>query len=124
MWSFALVHSGWYDAVSLARWYYEMWAPDVHNLILLTGTPLRVPLHINCSKPRAIRRKQGEKVRYKVHQGWCDVEQMLKRISARHNVLVHTDIAETERLKQGLLQVCLQPGSEIDLLSPGDQLIF
>lgn len=110
---------------SLARWYYGMWAPEVQNLILLTGhTATGTFAHQLLENPEQYGTCRAEKVRYKVHQGWHDVERMLNRVAARHNVLVHTDIAETERLRQGLLAGQFRSGTEIDLLSPGDELIF
>lgn len=110
---------------SSARWYYEKWAPEVQNLILLTGhTAAGTFAHQLLEHPEQYGKCRVEKVRYKVHQGWHDVEQMLNRVSARHNVLVHTDIAETERLRQRLLAGQFRPGTDIELLSPGDELIF
>ncbi|MGF6357363.1 Cft2 family RNA processing exonuclease [Paenibacillus sp. 4624] len=110
---------------SLARWYYGMWAPEMQNLILLTGhTSAGTFAHQLLENPEQYGTCRVEKVRYKVHQGWHDVERMLNRVSARHNVLVHTDIAETGRLRQGLLAGQCQSGTDIDLLSPGDELIF
>lgn len=109
----------------LARWYYGMWAPEMQNLILLTGhTSTGTFAHQLLENPEQYGTCRVEKVRYKVHQGWNDVERMLNRVSARHNVLVHTDIAETERLRQGLLVGQSRSGTDIDLLSPGDELIF
>ncbi|MDP9700793.1 Cft2 family RNA processing exonuclease [Paenibacillus intestini] len=110
---------------SLARWYYGMWAPEVQNLILLTGhTSAGTFAHQLLESPEQYGTCRVEKVRYKVHQGWHDVERMLNRVSARHNVLVHTDLAETERLRQELLAGQFRSGTDIDLLSPGDELIF
>lgn len=114
---------------ALARWYYGEWASDGNNLVLLTGHAAGGTFaHQLLDMPERYGMCRVEKVRYKVHQGWLDVELMLKRVSARHNVLVHTDYAETERLRQGLLREHLQRESEIDLeidlLSPGDELIF
>ncbi|WP_308723044.1 MBL fold metallo-hydrolase [Paenibacillus polysaccharolyticus] len=110
---------------SLARWYYGMWAPEVQNLILLTGhTSAGTFAHQLLESPEQYGTCRVEKVRYKVHQGWHDVERMLNRVNARHNVLVHTDLAETERLRQGLLAGQFRSGTDIDLLSPGDELIF
>ncbi|SCY60464.1 Beta-Casp domain-containing protein [Paenibacillus polysaccharolyticus] len=109
----------------LARWYYGMWAPEMQNLILLTGhTSTGTFAHQLLENSEQYGTCRVEKVRYKVHQGWNDVERMLNRVSARHNVLVHTDIAETERLRQGLLVGQSRSGTDIDLLSPGDELIF
>ncbi|WP_434748392.1 MBL fold metallo-hydrolase [Paenibacillus amylolyticus] len=110
---------------SLARWYYEMWALEAENLILLTGhTAAGTFAHQLLEDPEKYGVCKVEKVRYKVHQGWADVEQMLNGVHARHNVLVHTDLAETERLRQGLLGGHVRPGTDIDLLSPGDGLFF
>lgn len=110
---------------SLARWYYGMWAPEMQNLILLTGhTSAGTFAHELLENSEQYGTCGVEKVRYKVHQGWHDVERMMNRVSARHNVLVHTDIIETERLRQGLLAGQYRSGTDIDLLSPGDELIF
>ncbi|MBB6024420.1 Cft2 family RNA processing exonuclease [Paenibacillus sp. JGP012] len=110
---------------SLARWYHGEWATNANNLILLTGhTAGGTFAHQLLENPRQYGMCSVKKVRYKVHQGWQDVEHMLNRISARHNVLVHTDLAETERLSQGLLGGLFRPEADIDLLSPGDELIF
>ena len=114
---------------AMARWYYGEWASDGNNLVLLTGHAGGGTFaHQLLDMPERYGMCRVEKVRYKVHQGWLDVELMLKRVSARHNVLVHTDYAETERLRQGLLREHLQRESEIDLeidlLSPGDELII
>ncbi|WP_342553846.1 MBL fold metallo-hydrolase [Paenibacillus sp. FSL R7-0652] len=110
---------------SLARWYYEVWASDANNLVLLTGhTAAGTLAHQLLESPEQYGVCGVKKVRYKVHQGWRDVEYMINRVSARHNVLVHTNLAETERLRVGLLGGQFRSGTSIDLLSPGDELIF
>ncbi|PYE42341.1 MBL fold metallo-hydrolase [Paenibacillus barcinonensis] len=116
---------------SLARWYYGEWASDVNNMILLTGHTARGTFAYQLlENPQQFGICQVQKVRYKVHQGWQDVEHMMKQITARHNVLVHTDYAETERLRAGLLGGHVRPRPDkadtehIALLSPGDELMF
>lgn len=110
---------------SLAHWYYERWASDEKNLILLTGHVAAGTFADELLKnPEAHGKCEVRKLRYKVHQGWRDVEQMLGRISARHTVLVHTDLAETERLRQGLLDENSSVEADIYALSPGDELTF
>ncbi|WP_366291520.1 MBL fold metallo-hydrolase [Paenibacillus sp. AN1007] len=110
---------------SLAQWYYKVWASDANNLILLTGhTSAGTFAYQLLETPEQYGVCRVEKVRYKVHQGWQNVEHMFNQISARHSVLVHTDLAETERLRQGLLGGLFRPEADIDLLSPGDELIF
>ncbi|MEK4664405.1 MBL fold metallo-hydrolase [Priestia sp. FSL H7-0729] len=110
---------------SLAHWYYERWASDEKNLILLTGHAAAGTFADELLKnPEAHGKCEVRKLRYKVHQGWRDVEQMLGRISARHTVLVHTDLAETERLRQGLLDEGSSAEADIYALSPGDELSF
>ncbi|WP_260871187.1 MBL fold metallo-hydrolase [Paenibacillus xylanexedens] len=108
---------------SLARWYYSQFSDREENLILLTGHVahgtfadklLRVPDKYGVCEVR--------KIRYKVHQGWKDVERMLHRTPARHTVLVHADRAETDRLKEGLLRNSPSPGTVIHSLSAGDEL--
>lgn len=108
---------------SLARWYYSQFSDREENLILLTGHVahgtfadklLRVPDQYGVCEVR--------KIRYKVHQGWKDVERMLHRTPARHTVLVHADRAETDRLKEGLLRKSPSPGTVIHSLSAGDEL--
>ncbi|WP_340400190.1 MBL fold metallo-hydrolase [Paenibacillus sp. FSL H8-0079] len=108
---------------SLARWYYSQLSDREENLILLTGHVahgtfadklLRVPDKYGVSEVR--------KIRYKVHQGWKDVERMLHQIPARHTVLVHADREETDRLKEGLLRNSPSPGTVIHSLSTGDEL--
>ncbi|WP_458124983.1 MBL fold metallo-hydrolase [Paenibacillus sp. Z3-2] len=108
---------------SLARWYYSQLSDREENLILLTGHVahgtfadklLRVPDKYGACEVR--------KIRYKVHQGWKDVEQMLHGIPARHTVLVHADRAETDRLREGLLRNSPSPGTVIHSLSAGDEL--
>ncbi|MDQ0723143.1 Cft2 family RNA processing exonuclease [Paenibacillus sp. W4I10] len=110
---------------SLARWYYERWASDEKNLILLTGHVAAGTFADELLKnPEEYGECEVRKLRYKVHQGWRDVEQMLGRISARHTVLVHTDLVETERLRQGLLDEGSSAEADIYALSPGDELSF
>ncbi|MGQ8873667.1 MBL fold metallo-hydrolase [Paenibacillus sp. TSA_86.1] len=110
---------------SLARWYYKMWALEAENLVLLTGhTAAGTFAHQLLENPEKYGVCKVKKVRFKVHQGWADVEQMLNGVHARHNVLVHTDLAETERLRQGLLGGHVRPGTDIDLLAPGGALFF
>ncbi|WP_433749647.1 MBL fold metallo-hydrolase [Paenibacillus amylolyticus] len=110
---------------SLAHWYYERWSSDEKNLILLTGHVAAGTFADELLRnPEAYGKCEVRKLRYKVHQGWRDVEQMLDRISARHTVLVHTDLAETERLRQGLLDGSSSAGADIYALSPGDELFF
>ncbi|MFX3648195.1 MAG: MBL fold metallo-hydrolase [Paenibacillus sp.] len=110
---------------SLAHWYYERWSSDGKNLILLTGHVAAGTFADELLRnPEAYGKCEVRKLRYKVHQGWRDVEQMLDRISARHTVLVHTDLAETERLRQGLLDGSSSAGADIYALSPGDELFF
>ena len=110
---------------SLARWYYEKWASDEKNLILLTGHVAAGTFADELLRhPEEYGKCEVRKLRYKVHQGWRDVEQMLGRISARHTVLVHTDLAETERLRQGLLDEGSSAEADIHALSPGDELFF
>ncbi|MEO2210908.1 MBL fold metallo-hydrolase [Paenibacillus amylolyticus] len=108
---------------SLARWYYSQLSDREENLILLTGHVahgtfadklLRVPDKCRVCEVR--------KIRYKVHQGWKDVERMLHQVPARHAVLVHADRAETDRLKEGMLRNSPSPGTVIHSLSAGDEL--
>ncbi|MGN7415752.1 MBL fold metallo-hydrolase [Paenibacillus sp. SAF-068] len=108
---------------SLARWYYSQFSDREENLILLTGHVahgtfadklLRVPGQYGAC--------EVQKIRYKVHQGWKDVEQMLHRVPARHTVLVHADRAETDRLKDSLLRNSPSPETVIHSLSAGDEL--
>lgn len=108
---------------SLARWYYSQLSDKEENLILLTGHVahgtfadklLRVPDKYGACEVR--------KIRYKVHQGWKDVERMLHQVPARHTVLVHAGRAETDRLKEGLLRNSPSPGTVIHSLSAGDEL--
>ncbi|WKL04737.1 hypothetical protein Q0F98_18745 [Paenibacillus amylolyticus] len=108
---------------SLARWYYSQLSDREENLILLTGHVahgtfgdklLQVPDKYGVCEVR--------KIRYKVHQGWKDVERMLHLIPAKHTVLVHADRAETDRLKEGLLRNSPSPGTVIHSLSAGDEL--
>ncbi|GAS84729.1 MBL fold metallo-hydrolase [Paenibacillus amylolyticus] len=108
---------------SLARWYYSQLSDSEENLILLTGHVahgtfadklLQVPDNYGACEVR--------KIRYKVHQGWKDVERMMLGIPARHTVLVHAERAETDRLKEGLLKNSPSPGTVIHSLSAGDEL--
>ncbi|MEK4271922.1 MBL fold metallo-hydrolase [Paenibacillus sp. FSL R7-0026] len=108
---------------SLARWYYSQLSDKEENLILLTG---HVAHGTFADKLLRVPDKYGvcdvRKIRYKVHQGWKDVERMLHQIPARHTVLVHADRAETDRLKEGLLRNSPSPGTVIHSLSAGDEL--
>ncbi|MEK3923597.1 MBL fold metallo-hydrolase [Paenibacillus sp. FSL K6-2393] len=108
---------------SLARWYYSQLSDREENLILLTG---HVAHGTFADKLLRVPDKYGvcvvRKIRYKVHQGWKDVERMLHQVPARHTVLVHTDRAETDRLKEGLLRNSPSPGTVIHSLSAGDEL--
>ncbi|MDR9748278.1 MBL fold metallo-hydrolase [Paenibacillus taichungensis] len=109
---------------SLARWYYSQFADDENNLVLLTGhvsagtyaySVLQNPANHGACEVR--------KIRYKVHQGWKDVEKMLHQVPARHMVLVHADRAETDKLREGLLSEKSVSGKGIlHSLSPGDEL--
>ncbi|PIH56523.1 hypothetical protein CS562_26830 [Paenibacillus sp. LK1] len=109
---------------SLARWYYSQFADDEHNLVLLTG-------HVSAGtyayrllqNPATHGACEVRKIRYKVHQGWKDVEKMLHQVPARHTVLVHADRAETDKLREGLLSEKSVSGKGIlHSLSPGDEL--
>ncbi|WP_340015324.1 MBL fold metallo-hydrolase [Paenibacillus sp. FSL K6-1318] len=108
---------------SLARWYYSQLSDSEENLILLTG---HVAHDTFADKLLRVPDKYGvcevQKIRYKVHQGWKDVERMLHQIPASHTVLVHADRAETDRLKEGLLRNSPSPGTVIHSLSAGDEL--
>ncbi|WP_017691105.1 MBL fold metallo-hydrolase [Paenibacillus sp. PAMC 26794] len=108
---------------SLARWYYSQLSDREENLILLTG---HVAHGTFADKLLRVPDKYGAcevgKIRYKVHQGWKDVERMLHQVPARHTVLVHADRAETDRLKEGLLRNSPSPGTVIHSLSAGDEL--
>jgi len=109
---------------SLARWYYSQFADDEHNLVLLTGHvsagTYAYRLLQNPAKHGAC---EVRKIRYKVHQGWKDVEKMLHQVPARHTVLVHADRAETDKLREGLLSEKSVSGKGIlHSLSPGDEL--
>ncbi|WP_440115490.1 MBL fold metallo-hydrolase [Paenibacillus sp. QZ-Y1] len=110
---------------SLARWYYGQLSAREENLILLTG-------HVAAGtfaqklllQPKEYGQCKVRKIRYKVHQGWKDVERMLHRIPARHTVLVHTDRPETDRLRAGLRGNSPFPEADIHSMSPGDELSF
>lgn len=108
---------------SLARWYYSQLSDREENLILLTG---HVAHGTFADKLLRDSGKYGacevRKIRYKVHQGWKDVERMLHQVPARHTVLVHADRTETDRLKEGLLRNSPSPGTVIHSLSAGDEL--
>ena len=108
---------------SLARWYYSQLAESSENLILLTGhTAVGTFAQKLVQNPEEHGVCEVQKIRYKVHQGWLDVERMLQRVPARHTVLVHADKAETDRLREGLLKNSPSPEAEIYSLSPGDEL--
>ncbi|WP_258166163.1 MBL fold metallo-hydrolase [Paenibacillus sp. PCH8] len=108
---------------SLARWYYSQLSDREENLILLTGHTAHGTFADKLLRESG---KYGacevRKIRYKVHQGWKDVERMMHRIPTRHTVLVHADRAETDRLKEGLLRNSPSPGTAIHSLSAGDEL--
>ncbi|MCG7386218.1 MBL fold metallo-hydrolase [Paenibacillus sp. ACRRY] len=108
---------------SLARWYYSQLAESGENLILLTGhAAVGTFAQQLAQNPAEHGACEVQKIRYKVHQGWLDVERMLQRVPARHTVLVHADKAETDRLREGLLKNSPSPEAEVYSLSPGDEL--
>ncbi|UPK44304.1 MBL fold metallo-hydrolase [Paenibacillus pabuli] len=109
---------------SLARWYYSQFADDENNRVLLTGHvsagTFAYRLLQNPAKHGAC---EVWKIRYKVHQGWKDVERMLHQVPARHTVLVHADRAETDKLREGLLRgKWVSEKGILHSLSPGDEL--
>ncbi|MFC9711239.1 MBL fold metallo-hydrolase [Paenibacillus sp. NPDC056933] len=109
---------------SLSRWYYSQFAENENNLVLLTGHvsagTYAYRLLQNPAKHGAC---EVRKIRYKVHQGWKDVEKMLHQVPARHTVLVHADKEETDRLRAGLLREPRFSGKGmLHSLSPGDEL--
>lgn len=108
---------------TLARWYYSQLAESGENLILLTGhAAVGTFAQQLAQNPAEHGVCEVQKIRYKVHQGWLDVERMLQRLPARHTLLVHADKAETDRLRKGLLKNSPSPEAELHSLSPGDEL--
>ncbi|MET3938801.1 Cft2 family RNA processing exonuclease [Paenibacillus sp. PvP094] len=108
---------------SLARWYYSQLAESGENLILLTGhAAVGTFAQQLAQNPAEHGVCEVQKIRYKVHQGWLDVERMLQQLPARHTLLVHADKAETDRLREGLLKNSPSPEVELHSLSPGDEL--
>ncbi|NUU76217.1 MBL fold metallo-hydrolase [Paenibacillus xylanilyticus] len=108
---------------SLARWYYNQLADREENLILLTGhAAFGTFAQKLIQNPIEYGLCGVQKIRYKVHQGWLDVERMLQRLPARHTVLVHADKAETDRLREELSKQHPSSGRAIHSLSPGDEL--
>ncbi|MFS0873444.1 MBL fold metallo-hydrolase [Paenibacillus xylanilyticus] len=108
---------------SLARWYYNQLADREENLILLTGhAAVGTFAQKLIQNPAEYGVCEVQKIRYKVHQGWLDVEKMLQRVPARHTVLVHADKAETDRLREILVGNSPTPEVMIHSLSPGDEL--
>lgn len=108
---------------SLARWYYSQLAESGENLILLTGhAAVGTFAQKLAQNPAEHGVCEVQKIRYKVHQGWLDVERMLQRLPARHTLLVHADKAETDRLREGLIKNSPSPEAKVHSLSPGDEL--
>ncbi|MDQ0172168.1 MBL fold metallo-hydrolase [Paenibacillus tundrae] len=121
---------------ALARWYYSQLAGDENNMVLLTGHVSEGTYADQLSQaPEEHGKCEVRKVRYKVHQGWLDVERMIRRLPARHTILVHTNREETDKLRDHLLSEDMlsearlseaegaMPGQMIHSLSPGDELV-
>ncbi|MCG7379174.1 MBL fold metallo-hydrolase [Paenibacillus sp. ACRSA] len=121
---------------ALARWYYSQLAEDQNNMVLLTGHVSEGTYADQLSQaPEEHGKCEVRKVRYKVHQGWLDVERMIRRLPARHTILVHTNREETDKLRDHLLSEDTlsearlskaegaMPDQMIHSLSPGDELV-
>ncbi|MCM3174830.1 MBL fold metallo-hydrolase [Paenibacillus sp. MER 99-2] len=122
---------------ALARWYYSQLAGDQNNMVLLTGHVSEGTYAGQLSRaPEEHGKCEVRKVRYKVHQGWMDAARMIRRLPARHTILVHTNRKETDKLRDHLLsdntlsEARLSEGEEaapnkmIHSLSPGDELVL
>ncbi|WP_260985478.1 MBL fold metallo-hydrolase [Paenibacillus xylanexedens] len=121
---------------ALARWYYSQLAEDQNNMVLLTGHVSEGTYADQLSQaPEEHGKCEVRKVRYKVHQGWLDVERMIRKLPARHTILVHTNREETDKLRDHLLSEDTlsearlnegegtMPDQMIHSLSPGDELV-
>lgn len=109
---------------ALSRWYYARWADYSTHSVLITG-------HVSAGtfgyrllhEPGRHGLCEVRKLRYKVHQGRKDVQQMLKRLPVRHAVLVHAEKTETVRLLEALNQNGeLHHSCTLHSMTPGEQL--
>lgn len=109
---------------ALSRWYYARWAGHSTHSVLITG-------HVSAGtfgyqllhEPDRHGVCEVRKLRYKVHQGRNDVQQMLMHLPVRHAVLVHAARSETDKLCEALIRDGeLRYGSMLHSMAPGEQL--